>query len=312
MKKRRQEKNIEEKERKTPIEEGEKKKEKKEGKEKKKSHFFLKILFLFIIIAFIGIYYMRFIETKMLFVKEIKIEDTNIPEGFSGLKVVHFSDLHYRMSTEEEDLKKIVHKINALKPDVLVFTGDLLDHTISYQKEDYDFLMEQFKKMDATIAKYYIKGNHDYFTDQVDIILQNAEFTSLNNKSDVIYANEYEKIQFLGTGSSLENDFQKEEAMSNIENGLYTILLLHEPDNLLEMDHSSISLALAGHSHHHQIHIPYLCEAFTVEGAKTYHDSFYQVQNTSLYINGGIGTSIYPFRLFAPPTINLYRLVRSK
>jgi len=286
--------------------------EKEEQKEvnKSKAKKIVKIVVIMIILIFTGFYYMRFIETKMIFVKEVKIESQKISEILSGLKIVHFSDLHYKMSTEEKDLKKLITKLNKLKPDIVIFTGDLLDNTIDYTEEDYQVLTENLKNISATMSKYYVKGNHDYFTYKVDTILQNADFLSLNNNSDSIYGYENDRIQIIGFGSFIQNDFDLSIAseMTPSEE-VFTIAVFHEPDNILELQNLNVDLALAGHSHNSQIRIPYISDLFTVEGAKTYYKNHYQVNNTELYVNSGIGTSIYRLRLFAPPTINLYRLV---
>lgn len=271
---------------------------------------FLKIFSILFILLFVVLYYMRFIETKMLFVKEVTLESSLIPESLSGLKVVQFSDLHYGITTGEKELDKLVQKIQLIRPDILVFTGDLLDSSKSYQEDDYNVLIEALSNMEVPISKYYIKGNQDYFNEKIDQIFERAGFVSLNNQSDMVYGNNTEKIQLVGMGSFLKNDFQMEEAFKNTEDGLYTIALFHEPDNIMELKNKNIQLALAGHSHNNQNGIPYLRDLFTKEGARTYYDNHYQIQNTEFFINSGIGTGHHKLRIFAPPTINLYRLVR--
>lgn len=269
----------------------------------------IKISIIVLILVFASLYYMRFIETKMLKVKEVKVESTKIKENLSGLKIVHFSDLHYKMSTDDADMKKIVKKINELKADIIVFTGDLLDSNAIYEDKDFEILEKYLKKLNATNKKYYVKGNHDYDFNEVDLILENADFISLNNKDDYIYEKDNEKIYISGLGSKIKEDFHQEESFINQEENVFSITLFHEPDNILDLTNKTIDLALTGHSHNNQINIPGISSLFLVEGAKKYYNSYYYVNNTHLYINQGIGTSMYRLRLFAPPTINLYRLV---
>ncbi len=293
--------------------EAEKIEKRNDTKKEKKSPLrtFLKTLLIFMIVLFSSLYYMRFIETKLLFVKEVKIESPLIPESLSGLKVVQFSDLHYGVTTDEKDLARLVKKIQLVKPDILVFTGDLLDDGQTYQEEDYQAITTALSKMDVPISKYYVKGNHDYSNGMIEAIFDTAGFTSLNNKSDIVYGSRNETIQIVGLGSFLKNDFQQEAAFENVQDGIYTIAIFHEPDNMMELESRNIQLALAGHSHNNQNGIPYLKDLFTKEGARTFYNNHYQVNGTELYVNSGIGTGHNKLRMLAPPMINLYRLVKS-
>jgi len=280
--------------------------EKEDKKEKNKSiiKFLIKFLIITIILVFSLFYYMRFIETKFLTVKEIKIE-ADIPNSFHGFKIAHISDIHYLMSTEKKDLQKVVNKINLLKPDILVLTGDLLDSSLDYEENDISELKEVLSKINVTMNKYYIKGNHDY-NDDVDGILESIDFINLNNNSDLIYMSDNSNIKINGYGSSLKKDFNYQE----VKDDLYTITLIHEPDNADKIKDSD--LILAGHSHNLQINIPYISTLFTIEGCKKYYRNDYIVNDTKMYINGGIGTSKYRLRLFNPPSINFYRLTTKK
>lgn len=279
----------------------------KENQKEEKKKNFVKNLIKTIIIIFLlvsaSLYYMRFYEVKRITVKEIKIEDNLIPSIFNGFKIVHISDIHYKMTTDKKDLTKIVNKINQLKPDILVFTGDLLDETTSYEESDYETIKNILSKIDVSMTKYYIKGNHDYNFNEIENIFYKSDFVNLNNNEDVIYKSDNEFIKIKGYGSSIKNDFNYQE--SNNEN--YTISLIHEPDNVDLINDSN--LVLAGHSHNLQINIPYLKTLFKVEGCRKYYDNYYNLGSTKLYINSGIGTSKYKLRLFNPPTINFYRLV---
>ena len=282
----------------------EEEKQKEEKKKRFKKNIIKSIIIIFLLI-FATIYYMRFYEIKRLEVNEIKIEDNLIPENFNGFKIVHISDIHYKMTTDKKDLEKIVNKINKLKPDVLVFTGDLLDETIDYEDKDYQELKEILSKIDVTMTKYYIKGNHDYNFDNIEDIFYNSGFVNLNNSEDTIYINDKEFIKLKGYGSSINDDFNYQETPNNT----YTISLIHEPDNASLIKDSN--LILAGHSHNLQINIPYIKTLFKVNGCMKYYDNYYDLGNTKLYINNGIGTSIYKLRLFNPPTINFYRLTNN-
>ena len=94
--------------------------------------------------------YARFIGTMSLTTKEYTITDELLPSGFDGLKIVHFSDLHYNRAITLDKVKSIVKEINEINPDIVVFTGDLIDKDAILKDIDYEYLSNTLKE---------IKGN---------------------------------------------------------------------------------------------------------------------------------------------------------
>ncbi len=82
---------------------------------------------------------------------------------------------------------------------------------------------------------------------------------------------------------------------------------MHEPDYIDDLTDNKFDLILAGHSHAGQIRTPF-GGIFIPEGAKKYHNSYYRLENSDLYISNGLGVSNYNFRLFNTPSYNIYRL----
>lgn len=280
----------------------------KENK-KSKSKKIIKILFFIIFILIIILLYSRFIGTKGLKVKEYKIVNENFTDNFYGLKIVHITDLHYGNTTNKSDLKKIVDKVNLIKPDIIVFTGDLLDKELSNEE------LEEFKSilnsMKSNIKKYAVNGNHD---ENFSEILKETGFTDLNNNYDSLYNSNNSVILFSGINTNDDindaikniNNFLSDE--QNTNNIIYKIMLMHEPDKILDFDYNNYDLILAGHSHNGQITIPFIGSLYKPNGSKKYYKDYYELEGTKLYISGGIGTSTLKFRLFNKPSINLYRL----
>lgn len=280
----------------------------KENK-KTKSKKIIKILFFIIFILIIILLYSRFIGTKGLKVKEYKIVNENFTDNFYGLKIVHITDLHYGNTTNKSDLKKIVDKVNLIKPDIIVFTGDLLDEELNNEE------LEEFKSilnnMKSNIKKYAVNGNHD---ENFSEILKETGFTDLNNNYDSLYNSNNSVILFSGINTNDDindaikniNNFLSDE--QNTNNIIYKIMLMHEPDKILDFDYNNYDLILAGHSHNGQITIPFIGSLYKPNGSKKYYKDYYELEGTKLYISGGIGTSTLKFRLFNKPSINLYRL----
>lgn len=268
-------------------------------KNKSKKSFKKYFLFLLIfILAFLA--YSYFIETKNFIRKEYPVINSKIPDSFNGFKIVHLSDLHYKSSVLEKELKEIVDMVNKSKPDLVVFTGDLLDKRISYSDNDEKVLINNLKKIDSLLGVYIVKGNHDN-SKTYDNVIKNTGFNVLDNKNEFIYCKEQNPILLLGYADS--NDIFEVE---NI-NDYYSILLSHEPDNFDKLSYKP-DLFLAGHSHNGQIRLPFIGSISNVEGAKKYYDEKYIIDKTTMYISSGLGTSKINLRCLDKPSFNFYRL----
>lgn len=270
------------------------------------------ISFITIGIIFIVFIYMRFCATSNLLVKEYKVVSNKLPDSYNGLRIVHFTDLHYNSTISKTSFNNIVAKINNLKPDIVVFTGDLVGEEDSLSDEDINDLIEALNKINCTINKYVVRGNHDYHHDYFNKVFDKTDFIFLDNNYDLIYYNSLTPILITGIGSGIKGDINIDKAF-NIENqnNFFTISILHEPDNLDDIQKKySVDLCLSGHSHNGQIRLPYFGAITTIYGAKKYYDPYYKVGNTDLYVSGGLGTSVYKLRLFNRPSINFYRLTK--
>ena len=272
---------------------------------------------LFIVIVFIiGIVlYARFVGTMGLTTKEYVIMDKDVPDNFDGLKIVHFSDLHYNRAISLNKVKSIVNEINDINPDIVVFTGDLIDRDAIISDNDYDELANVLGNIKSKYGKYAVIGNHDYEKDKDGVIkvFHKADFKYLENSYEIIYNKENEKIFIGGLGNVTHNqeDISKMMEYFNDEGNKidYKIILVHEPDiadNIVK-DYK-VNLILAGHSHNGQVRLPIIGAIYKPPYAKNYYDNYYNLDGTNLYISSGIGVSTVNYRLFNHPSINFYRI----
>ena len=273
------------------------------------------IIILIVIVLLISsiLLYSRFVATKGLKVKEYKVVSTKITNSYHGIKVVQLSDVHYGSTINEKELNNIVDKINEINPDIVVLTGDLIDDRISYNK---DIIINCLSKINAKLGKYAISGNHDLPLDDYNYIIKKSGFTNLDNTYELIYYKSNEPIIISGIGYGEEDvgikteQFDKyiSELKADDIKPIYSILLVHEPDTVDNLDLSKYDLVLAGHSHNGQVRLPFIGALYTPDSAKNYYDEYYKINNTDLYISSGLGTSMYKFRLFNKPSINFYRI----
>lgn len=266
------------------------------------------IVLLLFIMFFLVLLYARYVGTKGLNVKEYKITNSKITSEYHGLKIAHLSDIHFGSSVNKKDLEKLVYEVNLTKPDIIVITGDLLTDEWEYDINE----LEVLKDLKANLGKYIISGNHDNL-DLWSEIVEKIEFTNLNDTYKLIYSNSNQPIVISGISSNLVNDNIREKT-KDFENyledndSIYSILLIHEPDYIDNIDLNNYDLILAGHSHAGQVRIPLIGSIITPIGSKKYYNEYYNINNTDLYISSGIGTSVMRIRLFNRPSFNFYRL----
>ena len=271
-----------------------------------------KLLYIAIIILLTiltSLIYSRFIGTIGLKTNEIQIETKSIKESYNGLKIIHFSDIHYKKVITNKRVKKLISEINKSKPDIILFTGDLIDKEYKITDKNTIFLINELKKLKTTYGKYAIIGDNDQ--KNIDIIKNiyiQSDFKLLNNEETIIYNSNNDKISILGINTLAYNKKNINNLINNTKEDTYKIVLLHEPDYINEItQNNNIDLILSGHSINGSINIPLIKKFFLPIGAKKYYKPYYKINNTTIYISNGIGVNNINFRLFNHPSINFYR-----
>lgn len=286
--------------------------ENKEKEEKKGGKLLSIFLFLMIIVVTIFLY-AKYRGIKGLIVKEYRVESEILTSNFSGLKIVHFSDLLYKSTVDKDDAKNLVNRINELKPDIVVFTGDLINKNAKITNEDIEFLETELESISAKIGKYAIYGDEDYSVESYKTIMEKGKFKILNNSYDEIFYKNNDSMFIVGLPSSLKEEVKLEEAFAfykEDEKRKFIIVLVHDGKTIKFLDESTyeVDLVLGGHSLNGSVVIPYYGGVFIDDGSYKYYQEHYSKGITDIYISSGIGTNKYPYRIFNKPSFNLYRL----
>ena len=268
-----------------------------------------KAIIICILLLALMFVYVKEIGTKHLEINEYKIESKIIPESFDGLKIIHFSDIHYGTTVNEKELNNIVNKINELKPDIVFFTGDLFDKDISLNDESYNKLVEILSNINPTLYKYAVYGDMDN-PDKYAEVMEKSGFVILNNETKLLYWNDNTPIVITGLNTS--DDYS---ILTNIVDevdvtNLYKIVLVHKPDEYNKIQTYKPDLTLAGHTLGGLIRIPYLKPLYLQDGAKAYYKDYYNVNNKDFYISNGLGATKLLFRINNRPSINFYRVYK--
>ena len=262
------------------------------------------LIILILVVSFFFILYVTEIATTKMVVREEIVQSSKVTKLFHGYKIVNFSDLH---DVSKEMVRETVKLINRSKPDLLLFTGDLLDGKDIDTKEKEE-LVRELKKLSANSLKYAVLGEND--TEQASAILKEVGFNILENSYDLIYQGD-DSILLMGLNSDKEN-LDSLLAYYNTEtknDNIYSILMMHKPDSIdAVLARHSVDIAFAGHSHLGEVRLPLIGTIITREGAKKYKDGYYDINNTKFFISSGVGINVYDFRFFDRPSIDLIRL----
>lgn len=263
-----------------------------------------------------GYFYAREIEPRMLDTTLHKIKDVNLPAGFHGLKIVQFSDTHIGFQYTMEQLEKLITKINSMEPDIIVFTGDLLDDPLHFKAKNR--MVAMLGKLKAPLGKFAVYGNHDhggYGSDLYKNIMEQSGFRLLLNTSASVKLLDGSALWIAGIDDAMLGRPDISAAMADIPPNTYTILLSHAPDKADEAALHPIHLQLSGHSHGGQIQIPFYGPLVTPPFAEKYVEGFYSVgdgESMTLYVNRGLGTTRLPFRFLSQPEVAMFTFYTKK
>jgi predicted MPP superfamily phosphohydrolase len=244
-----------------------------------------------------------------------------LPEGLDGLRIVQISDAHLGSFLEDiEPVEKGLEMINALKPDILCFTGDLVNDS----SDEAEPWIPSFRKLEARYGKFSILGNHDYAdyarrTDEerervrarIRAIHGEMGFDLLLDQHRVI---EHQGVQLLlagvqNWGRGFRQSGDLDAALNGADTTLPTVLLSHDPTHWEDrvMDGKApVELTLSGHTHGMQmgLELPALGIKFSPSSLRYKRwGGLYTEGSQMLHVNRGFGLLGFPGRIGMPPEI---------
>jgi predicted MPP superfamily phosphohydrolase len=259
-------------------------------------------------------------------VKKVPITFKNLPAAFKGLKVVQISDVHSGSFTDKLAVKKGIDKILSLQPDLILFTGDLVNNTAD-EMEPYKDIFSQLK---APLGVYSVLGNHDYgdYVQWESLQHRNRNLDRLKQthaamgwrllmNEHVVFERGADKIALIGIENwSAKARFPKYGKMNAAHIGTeaipFKILMSHDPSHWeaeVVPQYKDIDLMLSGHTHGMQfgVEIPWL-KWSPVQYVYKQWAGLYKNEQQHLYVNRGFGFLGYPGRVGILPEITLFEL----
>ena len=266
----------------------------------------LSILSLLILLIIALPFYAWKIEPFLVHVNHVELGKKN---ERTPLNVVQISDLQVSEYYETNRLDKVIEKVNAQKPDILLFTGDLFDNYSKYPEQRAP-MIEKLKAFKANIGKYAVWGNHDYGGGAVRVyedVMSAGGFTVLRNQGETLTLSDGRQVFLGGLDDSLLGNPSVSDTLAYRQNYDYAITMTHEPDVADAFIGTDTQLVLAGHSHGGQVWIPF----YPIKNvlAEKYTRGLYQLDAiTQLYVNTGIGTTSIHARFGVIPEVTQFTI----
>jgi predicted MPP superfamily phosphohydrolase len=267
-----------------------------------------------------------------LSVEQVTFKVVGLPSSWQEIKLVQLSDLHFDgLRLSESMLAQAIAVSNATQPDLVVLTGDY----VTDDPAPIVTLSQRLSNLRSRLGTYAVLGNHDICRSNSRIIvtqaLEEAEIHVLWNR--IVYPLGQE-LPLVGLADFWSKEFEPAQVMDQLDPAVPRIVLSHNPDTAVPLQHWRVDLQLSGHTHGGQIvipglgpfptwyqkfrryvpkswrpWIPYMREdRYKVVRHWEWAQGLHQVGDNWLYINRGLGTYL-PGRFFCPPEVTVMTLV---
>ena len=258
-------------------------------------------------------------------VRKVKLKIAGLPNSFKGYRIIQISDVHAGSFLNPAKLQTAFDMINEQKPDLILFTGDMVNNYAT----EFEPFVEMFKSLESKDGKFSVLGNHDYgeygawesaqqkAQNIPDLIRlqKEAGFKMLRNEHRIIEKNG-EKLYLLGVENWGEKPFPQHGDLDKASQGIpyeaAKILMSHDPTHFdyIVKDHpSNVQLTLSGHTHGMQFGLDLKNVRWSPAQFryKKWAD-LYESNGKYLYVNRGFGVIGYPGRVGIDPEITLFEL----
>ncbi|MEQ6389701.1 metallophosphoesterase [Bacillaceae bacterium S4-13-58] len=237
-----------------------------------------------------------------------------MPEEFDGFKIVQLSDLHNKEFGEGN--KRLVNKINKIKPDIIVITGDMLNNSQDIPNNG-EVLIELLENLNNNYPTYYVTGEHEeglYYEDRnkyqkegtkeaYEEKLSNLGVTILNDEKTTIVEQDA-KINLYGLKEHLSGDIQIEKRLGVTSENEVNILLSHRPFYFDEYVDLGADIVFSGDTHGGMINLPFIGGIVSTEGFfPEYDGGLFHKENSIMVVSRGLGNNPVPLRINNRPEV---------
>ena len=254
------------------------------------------------------------LEAHLILTDKTSLTSSDLPVDANGLRIVYLSDIHYGFWFTDSDLGQLVSRINNLRPDLILFGGDYArDNQTAVQ------FFNALQKQDTLHSRFGVygvigetdRGDSDFSCDQLTEAMTNAGVVPLVNK--VVPVNiRSSRIYIAGADDEQTGRPDLTSLAKSVSADDYVIFMCHNPsvipDAHLVTDKSGnlgwFDLGLFGHTHGGQMMFFSSLLGFDEDIPDRYRSGWLKENRVDLLVSRGVGTSVYPGRLFCFPQIH--------
>lgn len=277
--------------------------------------------FRWVTIAGMGLIVSTFLHGYTLGQKKVNITRLtlplhHLPPKLTGVTLTHISDLHIGPNLTRATLRNYVDRVNTLKPDLILITGDIFDSQHSDIFKYFPILGE----LKARYGVFAVLGNHDFYADATAVeegLKRYTGITLLRNRHAAVDIKGL-SLHLVGVDDlgrdwarGLESHPILSRLLTTVPNGQPTILLSHRPDLFAQAAQLGVGLTLSGHTHGGQLSLPRFWGKRNLNLAcfiTAFDRGLYEREGVFLYVNRGLGVTGQRIRLFTPREIALITL----
>jgi len=250
----------------------------------------------------------------------VRMKLSRLPREFHGFRIAQLSDFHIGPFMTSSDIRHVVEITNALKPDLIVLTGDY----ITWDPDTQEAAVDSLTDLKSPLGIYGCLGNHEMMTHteasitalfarrDIRILRQERTPIQVGKESLNLIGVDYEFRRHHGPyGDHLVRQYL-EGVKPLMRPDQVNILLSHNPNTFDRAAQMGIDLSLSGHTHGGQISLDFISPDLSIARLMTpYVKGHFQKPGGQLYVNRGLGTIVVPIRFDAPPEITMFELVRA-
>lgn len=237
----------------------------------------------------------------------ITVPIKNLPKDFDGFKIVQITDIHAGLTVKRDWIETIVKEVHEVRPDLIAFTGDLVDGSVPHLQGE----VAPFGELQAPYGKFFVTGNHEYYSGVepwvneaqrlgYDVLINEHRLIQRNGSSFVLAGvTDYTGGQFLASHKS-----DPQASINNAPSDAVKILLAHQPRTLYQAESLGFDLMISGHTHGGQF-FPWNLVA-TI--GQPYIKGLHKHNGTWVYVSKGTGYWGPPVRLGARSEITVITL----
>ena len=251
--------------------------------------------------------YTGVVERHSVLTNTYRVKVPNLPESFSGLRLVHLSDLHHGSFMSLSRIEQVVHRANALGGDMILCTGDYVHERRSARQ--IDAVWPILSQLTAPLGTFSVLGNHDHWADA-----ERSQHWLTKSGQDLRHRvtpidRDGGRLWLVGAGDLWEDHRNLDDLLGQVPESDCRIVLAHNPDTADTAFRGRADLMLAGHTHGGQVDIPLLGPPVLPVRNKSYSSGLkVSPRGLKVFISKGIGWACFPIRFNCFPEIAVLEL----